>query len=137
MDGILSTLGFLEPFGNIISVLVTAAVTWAGSFLFYRQRRESMDIENDAKQSEAWRNLYLESQEDSRKKDAKIDELRKEINDLRSHYINLEREVKLNSIYRCDNMQCPNRTCVAKSLEVVPHPHIGKPSDPESFEPES
>lgn len=116
MDDVLSAFGALESFGNFISILVTAVVTWAGSFLFYRQRRESMDIENDAKQSDAWRSLYLESQEDSRKKDAKIDELRKEINDLRSQYILLEREVKLNSIYRCDNMQCINRTCAAKSI---------------------
>lgn len=110
----------LDSLSNIVTVLVTACVTWAGSFLFYRQRRDSLDIENESKQSDEWRKLYLESQEDSRKKDEKIDELRKEMvqlrkdhakemDELRKRMITLERREQLNSIYRCEIMDCPRR----------------------------
>lgn len=95
-------LNLLAEGSNILVAVITALVTWAGSFLFYRQKRDSMDIENESKQSDEWRKLYLESQEDSRKKDEKIDELRKEMQTLRTQLIQLERRVQLNSIYRCD-----------------------------------
>lgn len=112
----------LDSLGNIVTVLVTACVTWAGSFLFYRQRRDSLDIENESKQSEEWRKLYLDSQEDSRKKDEKIDELRKEMCELRKQMIMLERRVQLNSIYRCDIMDCPRRPR-PQELEVIDNFH--------------
>lgn len=106
MDHLLESL---LSVGNIITVLVTAAVTWAGSFLFYRQKRDSLNIENEARQSEEWRKLYLDSQEDSRNKDNKIDELRKMINAQNIRLIDLERRVQINSIYRCEVLNCPNR----------------------------
>lgn len=115
--------------GNIISVLVTAAVTWAGSFLFYKQRRDGMNIENEAKRSDEWRKLYVESQEDSRKKDEKIDGLRKEMQQMRENHANemiemrrqliaLERKVQLNTIYRCDKLDCPNRPKIPRYLDT-------------------
>ena len=106
MEGLLNNL---SEFGNVLTILVTAAVTWAGSFLFYKQRRDGMNIENESKQSDEWRKLYIESQEDSRKKDEKIDELRKEMSEMRRQLIALERKVQLNTIYRCDKMDCPMR----------------------------
>ena len=106
MDHLLESL---LSVGNIITMLVTAAVTWAGSFLFYKQKRDSLDIDNEARQSEEWRKLYLDSQEDSREKDKKIDELRKELQILRMQLVNLERKVQINSIYRCEHLNCPNR----------------------------
>lgn len=99
----------LSGFGDVVTVLVTAAVTWAGSFLFYRQRKDSMEIENESKQSVEWRKLYLDSQEDSRKKDEKIDDLRKDMNKMNMHIISLERRVQLNSIFRCDRTSCADR----------------------------
>lgn len=99
----------LLNFSNLVTMLVSAAVTWAGSFLFYRQRKESMVIENETKQSEEWKKLYLESQKDSLRKDEKIDELRKDMNSLHEKIIQLERMVQMNSIYRCDKMDCPMR----------------------------
>lgn len=100
---------WLASAGDILTVFVTAAVTWAGTFIFYRQRKDGMEIENESKQSEEWRKLYLESQEDSRKKDEKIDELRRDMNKLNMCIISLERRVQLNSIYRCDREHCPDR----------------------------
>ena len=95
--------------GNFFTVIVSAIVTWAGCFLFYRQRKDSMEIENESKQSEEWRKLYLDSQEDSRRKDAKIDDLRKDMNKMNFLVISLERRVQLNSIYRCDRTGCTDR----------------------------
>ncbi|CAJ0592261.1 unnamed protein product [Cylicocyclus nassatus] len=102
--------------GNLLTMLITALATWGGTFLFYKQEKRSKDIDNEAKQSEEWRKLYLDSQEDSRKKeedsrkkDEKIDELRKEMSDMRRQMNNLERRVILNSIYRCNRVDCSNR----------------------------
>lgn len=94
---------------NIVSVIITAIVTWAGTFLFYRQKRDSLDIENEARRSEEWRKLYIESQNDSRDKDRKIDELRHSITDMQHQIINLERLVRINSIYRCEDVSCSTR----------------------------
>lgn len=94
---------------NIVSVIVTAVVTWAGTFLFYRQKRDSLDIENEARRSEEWRKLYEESQKDSRDKDRKIDDLRHSLTDLQRQVIELERRVRLNSIYRCERINCAER----------------------------
>lgn len=102
-------MDFLFNLSNLLTAVITALVTWGGTFLFYKQEKTSRDIDNESKQSEEWRKLYLDSQEDSRKKDEKIDELRKEMGELRRQIISLERRVQLNTIYRCDKMDCPNR----------------------------
>lgn len=127
-------MDYILNLGNLITVLVTAAVTWGGTFLFYKQEKKSRDIENEARQSEEWRKLYLESQEDSRKKDDKIDELRKEMGDMRRQLIHLERRVQLNSIYRCENLKCPNRECNEK-LDGEQHHFRQQPFGPNSHQP--
>ena len=89
--------------------------------------KQALDIENESKQSEEWRKLYIDSQQDSARKDHKIDELRKEINELRVSLYALQRDVMLNSAYRCDIFPCPNRICNVKpSLE---HTSPSLPSD--------
>lgn len=94
---------------SIISALITGLLTWIGTFLFYRQKRDRLDIENEAKQSEEWRKLYLDSKRDSEDKDAKIDELRKEINRMQQKIVEMERKIQLNTIYRCEDVQCKKR----------------------------
>ena len=120
-----------EIFGTALSTILAAiassVATWAGTFFFYRQRKQALDIENESKQSEEWRKLYIDSQQDSARKDHKIDELRKEINELRVSLYALQRDVMLNSAYRCDIFPCPNRICNVKpSLE---HTSPSLPSD--------
>ena len=102
----MDSLPFISEF---ITAIITDIVTFAGSFLFYKQEKKSRDIDNESRQSDEWRKLYLESQEDSRKKDQKIDDLYREIAEMRRHMNALERKVNLNSIYRCEHLKCANR----------------------------
>lgn len=102
-------LDSLFTLSNIITVLVTALCTWGTTFLFHRQKKEELQIANEAERSRQWKELYEESQRDSSRKDHKIDELRNEINELRNQLINLRQEVQLNTIYRCSKIGCPNR----------------------------
>lgn len=123
--------GFIESLsqlGGLLHILITAAVTWAGSFLFYGQRKESLKIENESKQSEEWRKLYLESQNDSRKKDEKIDELYRNQSRQDSHIIDLERRINLISIYRCDRINCTQR--IGMKVNELP-PSDDLPSTPD------
>lgn len=102
-------MDFILNIETLLTALVSAAVSWGGTFLFYKQEKKSRDIENESKQSDEWRKLYLESQEDSRRKDEKIDDLYKIIEVMRRDIAALERREQLNSIYRCDRIECPNR----------------------------
>lgn len=95
---------------NILTVIITAVCTWGGTFLFHRQKKDEMQIANEAARSREWRLLYEESQRDSARKDKKIDELREEITQLRNQLIELERQVQLNTVYRCDKIGCPKRS---------------------------
>lgn len=94
---------------TIITSLVTGAITWLGTFIFYRQKRDGMDIANEAQRSAEWKKLYDESKRDSEEKDKKIDELRHEIRELNKRMNEMDRVIQLNSIYRCENLPCKNR----------------------------
>lgn len=94
---------------TIITSLVTGLITWIGTFLFYKQKRDGMDISNEAQRSQEWRKLYEESKRDSEDKDKKIDELRRQINELNRRMNNMDRTIQLNGIYRCEVMTCNKR----------------------------
>ena len=94
---------------TIITSLVTGAITWLGTFIFYKQKRDGMDISNEAQRSAEWKKLYDESKRDSEEKDQKIDELRREIRELNKRMNEMDRVIQLNSIYRCENLSCKNR----------------------------
>ena len=107
----------LDILSTAITAILSAGVTAAGTFLYYKQERDKRDIENESLQSEEWKKLYLESKEDSAKKDKKIDECLGEVNELRKQLIQLERKVQLSHIYACTNLQCPNRECLQRKEE--------------------
>lgn len=94
---------------TIITSLVTGLITWIGTFIFYKQKRDGMDISNEAQRSQEWRKLYEESKRDSDDKDKKIDELRRQINDLNRRMNDMDRTIRLNGIYRCEVMNCNKR----------------------------
>lgn len=120
-------MDFILNIETLLTALVSAAVTWGGTFLFYKQEKKSRDIDNESKQSEEWRKLYLESQEDSRKKDEKIDDLYKIIEGMRRDITALERRVQLNTIYRCDRIECGKRLHSQDMNNVPVAPaHIGE-----------
>lgn len=116
--------------GNILSMLITGIATWGGTFLFYRQEKKSRDIDNESKQSDEWRKLYLDSQEDSRSKDKKIDELRKEMAEMRKQINKLEHDVSLNTIYRCMVMGCDKRNPPLRAVSPVAIPHLDHQPSP-------
>ena len=99
----------LDYTGTFLTAIATAVATWGGTVFFYRQRKRGLEIENEARQSDEWRKLYLDSQQDSERKDQKIDELRSEIAELRRALNRLDRQVQLNSIYRCEIVGCERR----------------------------
>lgn len=109
----MSELFDLVSMGNFITALVTAIVTWGGTFLYHKQERERREIENESSQAEEWKKLFLESKEDSERKDRKIDELRTELNQVRNQMVRLERSFQLASIYGCRNLQCPVREALS------------------------
>lgn len=84
---------------TLITSLITGAITWLGTFIFYKQKRDGMDISNEAQRSAEWKKLYDESKSDSAEKDKKIDELRRQINDLNARMNEMDRIIQLNSIY--------------------------------------
>ena len=94
---------------TLITSLVTGAITWLGTFIFYRQKRDGMDIANEAQRSAEWKKLYEESKRDSEEKDKKIDELRRRINELSIRMNDMDRTIQLNSIYRCEVLTCNKR----------------------------
>lgn len=122
-------LDSLFNLSNILTVIVTALCTWGTTFLFHRQKKEELQIANEAERSRQWKELYEESQRDSARKDHKIDELRNEINELRNQLINLRQEVQLNTIYRCSKIGCPDRDNpqFAKQLALRLDPHCQSP----------
>lgn len=101
-----SLMGILP---SIIASAVTGLLTWLGTFIFYRQKRDGMDIANEAQRSQEWRKLYEESKRDSDDKDKKIDELRRQINELNRRMNDMDRIIQINSIYRCEVMSCNKR----------------------------
>lgn len=101
-----SSFSFLP---TLITSVVTGAITWLGTFIFYKQKRDGMDISNEAQRSAEWKKLYDESKRDSEEKDKKIDELRRQINDLSKRMNEMDRTIQINSIYRCENLSCKNR----------------------------
>lgn len=101
-----SSFSFLP---TLITSLVTGAITWLGTFIFYKQKRDGMDISNEAQRSAEWKKLYDESKRDSDEKDKKIDELRRQINELNRRMNEMDRVIQVNSIYRCESLSCKNR----------------------------
>ena len=127
-------MDFLFNLQTFITAIISAAVTWGSTFLFYRQEKKSRDIDNEARQSEEWRKLYLESQEDSRKKDKKIDDLYRIIEVLRSDITKLDRRVQLNAIYRCTRIGCTDREG-NKDINTLLSANVSIPKD-ETEEPD-
>lgn len=117
----------LSEMGNIITIFVTSAVTLAGSFLFYRQKKDTLEIENESKQSDEWRKLYLDQKEDSKEKDRKIDLLNDKLNEFGLKVVRMESLL--------DSVGCARRGCANRlHLSMVDSPN---PCIPEKFQPKT
>lgn len=65
---------------EIIVAIVSGVLAGGLSpFLFLRQNKDAKEIENESHQSEEWCKLYEEECKERKERDAKIDELYKEI----------------------------------------------------------
>jgi len=111
MEGMLDWL-----MSNAIPAVVGAVTALGGTFLYYKQEKDGKEIENEAKQSEEWRKLYLESQEDSRRKDEKIDKLYDKIDEMNKRMVKMEKQVEINRIYSCFRVACKDR--VKNQVEI-------------------
>lgn len=85
-------------------------------FLFFRQDRNSKEIDNEAKQSEEWKKLYEETKEELNERDAKIDELYQQIHNQRDteaemakHITEIEVENTKCKLLMCEVPSCPKR----------------------------
>lgn len=115
-----------------INVIVAAVCGLGGAFggstlLYFRQNRKQKDIDNELKEAEAWERMYHEVLAQCKEKDTKIDELRRDVNNLRESKIFLveenakevqrlqaekaELEIKLVECnwYRCERCGCGSR----------------------------
>lgn len=68
----------VEVIVAIISGLLAGGLS---PILYFRQERNSKDIDNEAKQSEEWKKLYEETKDEIKEKDEKIDALYAVINE--------------------------------------------------------
>lgn len=103
----------IEIVTAIVSGLLAGGLT---PFLFFRQERNSKDIENEAKQSEEWKKLYEETKEELKERDAKIDALYAQIHeqrdteaDMAKHITEVEVENTKCKMMMCEVPSCPNR----------------------------
>lgn len=118
-------LSFFSTIEGFITLLVTNVVTWAGTFLFFKQRKEGMEIENESKQSAEWRKLYLDQKQDSKEKDSKIDRLTERLNEYGLKVVRIE--ALLDSV-GCMRRGCPDRLHISASESHTP-------CIPEQFQP--
>lgn len=102
---------------SILSVIIPI-VTGAGgfSFAFYREQKKKKQLENSAqehdliqKSAQEWKELYERSDEDSRRKDDKIDVLYKENGKLRDTNNDLTTKVAILEIKKCEKRGCGDR----------------------------
>lgn len=103
----------IEIVAAIISGILAGGLT---PFLFFRQDRNSKEIDNEAKQSEEWKKLYEETKEELDERDAKIDELYQQIHNQRDteaemakHITEIEVENTKCKLLMCEVPSCPKR----------------------------
>ena len=80
-----------------ISTVVTAVCAIVGAFgggsiLYFQQTRKQKEIDNELKEAQEWEKLYREVATQNKEKDNKIEELRRDINNLREGKITLVEE---------------------------------------------
>lgn len=81
---------------DFLTIIVSAVCSiigalGGGGIIYYRQTKHMKEAEVDAKQSEEWRKLFEQSDEDSRKKDKKIDGLYEERQNLYNKLLEKDR----------------------------------------------
>lgn len=99
-----------------MTMVVTNICTLAASFMYFRQKKDKMLIENDGLASIQWRELFERSDLDSKSKDKKIDELFQQIFELQKKNNDLsqlvaERDLKIVELEhkKCLVKKCPSR----------------------------
>lgn len=103
----------IEVIVAIVSGLLAGGLT---PFLFFKQDRNSREIENEAKQSEEWKKLYAETKEELKERDEKIDALYTQIHTQRDneaamakHITEIEVENTKCKMLMCEVPSCPKR----------------------------
>lgn len=102
---------------EIIVAIVSGVLAGGLSpFLFLRQNKDAKEIENESHQSEEWCKLYEEECKERKERDAKIDELYKEISvhrdakgEMAKRISKLEVENTRLKLLMCEVPSCPKR----------------------------
>lgn len=115
-----------------INIVVTAVCAIVGAFgggtlLYFRQNKRQKDIDNELKEANEWEKMYHEKETKCNIKDAKIDELRHDINNLRegktslieenanrvqvlqAEVFDLRMKLAESNWYRCERCGCQSR----------------------------
>lgn len=85
------------------------AVLGGGGIIYHRQTKKMKDMEVIHTQSDEWKRLYEESEDERKTLNNKIDELYKEQHELRRKMLMLEVEVKRLLPYTCTRLDCNQR----------------------------
>ena len=104
-------------FNNIITLAISLLGTLGGcGLLYFRQEKRAKEITNESKTNDEWIRLYTEVKTECDKRDARIDELYKKIEEhrdikatLRTELTNVKVELAELKAWRCDRTNCANR----------------------------
>jgi uncharacterized protein HemX len=122
LNMLLNLLNNINDAVTIMGIISTILIGTNG-WLFYKQNKLKKQqeanadmINNEAKQSEEWRKLYIDSKQELKEKEAKIDELYAKISNLRDKEEDLREalakfEVKYvkDEIKLCNRKKCMDR----------------------------
>lgn len=102
--------------GAIITGIVGCVCGNIAVFLFLPQIKKAKNIENEAKQSEEWKKLYIEAHQEITEKDRKIGDLYVQVSKHRDECIKMglekakiEVELTKLQLLKCNKPNCGNR----------------------------
>lgn len=73
------------------------------------QKRRSAELENEAKVSEQWRELFLQSKEEQTRKSDLIDKLYDDLKSSRDENNRLTTNVAVLRLWKCEKLECSGR----------------------------
>lgn len=97
-----------------ITTIITAILTFIGgggiaAIILLPQRKKTVELENEAKASEQWKELFERSEKDNAAQSALIDKLYDDLKASRDENNRLTTEVAVLRIWKCEKIECITR----------------------------
>lgn len=73
------------------------------------QKRRSAELENEAKVSEQWKELFMQSREEESKQNGLIDKLYDDLTEARNITNKLTTNNAILKLWKCEKLECSNR----------------------------